>query len=77
MPTMTNQIIWLMKATTIGIAIGFSDFFAVIATSITNTGQTIALIFILIIGFWAINLSISQIMNLINRSIEIPGREKQ
>ncbi len=75
LPTMTNQIIWLMKATTIGIAIGFTDFFAVISTSINNTGQTVTLILILVLGFWTINMTISVVMNAINRAIAIPGRK--
>ncbi|CDX33763.1 Binding-protein-dependent transport systems inner membrane component [Mesorhizobium sp. SOD10] len=76
LPTMTNQIIWLMKATTIGIAIGFSDYFGVIANSINHSGQTLTLIFLLIIGFWAINMSIAFVMNAINRSIALPGHKK-
>ena len=76
LPTMTNQIIWLMKATTIGIAIGYTDFFAVIATSINSTGQTLTLIFILIMGFWAINMTISVVMNAVNAAIAIPGYKK-
>lgn len=76
LPTMTNQIIWLMKATTVGIAIGYSDFFAVVATSINSTGQTLALIFILVMGFWAINMTISVVMNAVNSAIAIPGYKK-
>ncbi|UCI34643.1 ABC transporter permease subunit [Mesorhizobium sp. B4-1-4] len=76
LPTMTNQIIWLMKATTIGIAIGYTDFFAVVANSINHSGQTLTLIFILILGFWAINMSISVVMNAINRAIALPGHKK-
>ncbi|WFU11778.1 ABC transporter permease subunit (plasmid) [Rhizobium sp. CB3090] len=76
LPTMTNQIIWLMKATTIGIAIGFPDYFGVVANSINHSGQTITLIFLLIIGFWAINMSISFAMNAINRALALPGHKK-
>jgi ABC-type amino acid transport system permease subunit len=76
LPTMTNQIIWLMKATTIGIAIGFTDFFAVISVSINQSGQTVTLIFILILGFWAINMTIASVMNSINRAIALPGFKK-
>jgi len=76
LPTLTNQIIWLMKATTIGIAIGFNDFFGVISTSITHSGQTITLILILIMGFWLINMTIAFVMNRINSAIALPGYEK-
>jgi His/Glu/Gln/Arg/opine family amino acid ABC transporter permease subunit len=74
MPTMTNQVVWLMKATTIGLAIGYRDFFAIVSTSINNSGQTITLILVLVFGFWAINLSIAAAMNWINSAIAIPGR---
>lgn len=76
LPTMTNQIIWLMKATTISIAIGFPDYFGVVANSINHSGQTISLIFLLIIGFWAINMTISVVMNTINRALALPGYKK-
>ena len=76
MPTMTNQVVWLMKATTIGIAIGFTDFFAIIAQSINHSGQTITLVFILILGFWSINMTIAFVMNRINRAIALPGYKK-
>lgn len=76
LPTMTNQIIWLMKATTIGIAIGFSDYFGIISNSINRSGQTLTLIFLLIIGFWAINMTIALVMNTINRAIALPGYKK-
>lgn len=73
LPTMTNQIIWLMKATTIGLAIGFPDYFFVVANSINHSGQSITLIFLLIIGFWVINMSIAFVMNAINRALALPG----
>lgn len=76
LPTMTNQIIWLMKATTVGIAIGFMDLFGAVSVSITNSGQTITLIFILIMGFWLINMTISVVMNRINSAIALPGYKK-
>ncbi len=76
LPTMTNQIIWLMKATTIGIAIGFSDYFGIISNSINRSGQTLTLIFLLIIGFWAINMTISFVLNAVNRAIALPGYKK-
>lgn len=76
LPTMTNQIIWLMKATTIGLAIGFPDYFFVVANSINHSGQTISLIFLLIMGFWAINMTISFTMNAINRALALPGHKK-
>lgn len=75
MPPMGNQYVWLMKATTIGIAIGFSDLFMVTSTAINQSGQTIELLFIMMAGFLLINYTISSIMNAINRSIALKGHE--
>ncbi|MGI9424634.1 MAG: amino acid ABC transporter permease [Hyphomicrobiaceae bacterium] len=75
MPPMGNQFVWLMKATTIGIAIGFSDLFMVTSTAINQSGQTIELLFIMMAGFLLINYTIGSIMNAINRSIALKGHE--
>lgn len=73
LPSLTNQYVQLMKATTIGIVIGFSDLFMIISTSINQSGQTLELLAILMTGFLIINLSIAFVMNGINRKIAIKG----
>jgi len=75
MPSLTNQYVQLMKATTIGLVVGFSDFFMIISTSINQSGQTLELLAILMGGFLVINLSIAFVMNSINRKIAIKGYE--
>ena len=75
LPSLTNQYVQLMKATTIGLAIGFSDFFMIVSTSINQSGQTLELIAILMGGFLLINLSIAFVMNTINRQIALKGYE--
>ena len=75
LPSLTNQYVQLMKATTIGIVVGFSDLFMIISTSINQSGQTLELLSILMGGFLLINLSIAYIMNSINRKIAIKGYE--
>lgn len=74
-PPMGNQYVWLMKATTVGIAIGFSDLFMVVSTSINQSGQTIELLFIMMSGFFIINYAIASTMNAVNRAIAIKGYE--
>ena len=64
-----------MKATTIGIVVGFSDLFMIISTSINQSGQTLELLAILMGGFLIINLTIAFVMNGINRKIAIVGYE--
>lgn len=75
LPALANQYVWLMKATTIGIAIGFPDYFMVVSTSINQSGQTIELLGLLMGGFLAINYSIGWAMNALNRRLAIKGRE--
>lgn len=52
LPALSGQYILLMKSTTLGIAIGFSEFFFVISTSINQSGQTIELLGLLMAGCW-------------------------
>lgn len=75
LPTLTNQYVWLIKATTLGIAVGFTDFFLVVSTAINQSGQTLELIAILMGGFLLINYSLAAVMNAINRAIAIKGTQ--
>ncbi|MGY3439774.1 MULTISPECIES: ABC transporter permease subunit [unclassified Marinovum] len=74
LPSLTNQYVWLMKATTVGLAVGFPDYFAVISTSINQSGQTLELLALLMGGFIVLNYSIAFVMNAINERIKIKGR---
>lgn len=74
LPSLTNQYIWLMKGTTVGIAIGYPDYFAIVSTSINQSGQTLELLALLMGGFIVINYSIGFAMNQINDRIKLKGR---
>jgi His/Glu/Gln/Arg/opine family amino acid ABC transporter permease subunit len=76
-PPLGNMYVWLMKATTLGIAIGFSDLFMVVSTSINQSGQTIELLALMMGGFFVINYTISSLMNLLNRAIALKGYESE
>ncbi len=75
MPTLINQYVWLFKATTIGIAVSFTDFFMVISTSINQSGQTLELIAILMGGFLIINYSMAWVLNRVNDAIKLKGTQ--
>lgn len=77
LPALANQYVWLMKSTTIGIAIGFPDYFMIVSTSINQSGQTIELLALLMGGFLIVNYAIGAVMNAINRRIAIKGRDAQ
>lgn len=70
-PPLGNQWIFIMKATTIGVAIGFSDLFYIVSTSITQSGQTLELIAILMGAFLLINFSIAQFVNWLNARMQL------
>lgn len=70
LPPLSSQFIWLMKSTSFGIAIGFSDFFSIVSTSITQEGHAIPLLLLLMAGFLLINYLIAATMNLLNRSLQ-------
>lgn len=75
LPILINQYVWLIKATTLGIAVGFSEFFMVIASSINHSGQTLEFIAILMGGFLAINLTLAAVLNRLNRAIALKGHQ--
>jgi His/Glu/Gln/Arg/opine family amino acid ABC transporter permease subunit len=75
LPILANQYVWLMKATTMGIAVGFTDFFMIVALTINHSGQTLEVIGILMAGFLAINLSLAAIFNRINKAIALKGNQ--
>ncbi|MBN9071570.1 MAG: ABC transporter permease subunit [Rhizobiales bacterium] len=75
LPILANQYVWLMKATTMGIAVGFSDFFMIVALTINHSGQTIEAIGLLMAGFLAINLSLAFFFNRINKAIALKGNQ--
>ena len=75
LPILANQYVWLIKATTMGIVVGFTDFFMITALTINHSGQTLEAIFILMAGFLTINLSIAAIFNRINKAIALKGNQ--
>lgn len=75
LPILANQYIWLIKATTMGIAIGFTDFFMIVAVTINQSGQTIEAIAILMAGFLSINLTLAAIFNRVNKAIALKGSQ--
>lgn len=74
LPALANQYVWLMKATTLGIAIGYPDYFMVVSTAINQSGQTIELLVLLMGGFLLINYTIGTAMNALNARLALKGR---
>jgi ABC-type amino acid transport system permease subunit len=74
-PPLGNQYVFLMKATTVGVVIGFNDLFMVTTTAIVQSGQTIEVFALMILCFLCINYTIITIMGTINKALKIEGYE--
>jgi ABC-type amino acid transport system permease subunit len=68
-----SQYTTLLKATSIGLAVGFTDLFAVTLMSINHSGHTIALLLSMSFCFVVLNQLIVSLFNGLNRAVEIPG----
>ena len=64
-----------MRATTLGIVVGFADLFMVIATAITQSGQTLEMVGILMASFLLINITIATLANRLNAAIALKGHQ--
>ncbi len=69
-PPMTSQYINVVKNSTLVIAIGYADFMVVAGTVINKTSHAIEGTAIIIAVYLAINLTLSALMNAINRRIQ-------
>ena len=68
-PGLTSQYLNLAKNSTLAIAVGYSDIYAINDTIINQTGRAIECFIILLISFLFLNLVISNSMEIINRII--------
>jgi len=68
-----SQYTTLIKATSIGLAIGFTDLFAVTLMSINQSGHTISLLCVMTACFVLLNQAVVSIANVLNHEFKIPG----
>jgi general L-amino acid transport system permease protein len=74
MPPLGNQYLNITKNTSLGIAVGFSEIVQVGQTAYNKNNQTLAVFSIYIAFFLACSLTISLVVNYINRKLEIVER---
>ena len=68
-PPLTNQYLNLTKNSSLAVAVGYPDFFALFAgTTLNQTGQAIEIILITMLVYLAISLATSALMNWYNRA---------
>ena len=73
-PPLINQYLNLVKNSSLAIAIGFADLYAVSQTMLNQSGRTIE-VFLMIMGsYLIISLVISFIMNIVNKKMQIVER---
>ena len=68
-PGLTSQFLNLAKNSTLAIAIGYSDIYAINDTIINQTGRAIECFIILLLTFLILNLLITNLMEIINKLI--------
>ena len=68
-PGLTSQYLNLAKNSTLAIAVGYSDIYAINDTIINQTGRAIECFIILLISFLLLNLLITNAMEIINKLI--------
>jgi general L-amino acid transport system permease protein len=73
-PPLTSQYLNLAKNSSLAIAVGFADLFAVSRNMANQTGQPVPLIILVMATYLAISLSTSLVMNLYNRRVQVLER---
>ena len=69
LPALTSQYLNLAKNSTLAIAVGYADLYAVSDTTITQTGRAIEGFLLLLLSFLLLNLLLSGGMALMNRVV--------
>jgi general L-amino acid transport system permease protein len=69
-PPLTNAYLGIVKASALGVAIGYQELVSVTNTMLSNTGQAIELVFIIMAVYFAISLGITTATNAFNRSLQ-------
>jgi general L-amino acid transport system permease protein len=63
-----------MKNSSLAIAIGYPDIYFVASTTFNQTGKAVEVMVLLMITYLTLSLTISIVMNLINRTVQIKER---
>lgn len=75
-PALGNLFLFIVKATAIGSAIGYSEIFSVSVVSISQTGQSVEFLLLMMLVYFILNYSLTQLMNALNRAIAFKGNRK-
>jgi general L-amino acid transport system permease protein len=73
-PPLTSEFLNLAKNSSLAIAIGYNDLYAISSTISNQTGRSIEMLLVVMITYLTINLIIASIMNRFNRSVQLQER---
>jgi len=73
-PPLTSQYLNLTKNSSLAIAIGYPDVYFVASTTFNQTGRAVEVMLLLMFTYLTLSLTISIIMNLLNRTVQIRER---
>jgi len=73
-PPLTNEYLNLCKNSSLAIATGFPDVYAVSSTILNQTGRAIEIVLMIMATYLFINLVIALVMNWLNNSVQIKER---
>jgi general L-amino acid transport system permease protein len=73
-PPLTSQYLNLTKNSSLAIAIGYPDIYFVASTTFNQTGKAVEVMLIIMLTYLTLSLTISVVMNLFNRTVQIPER---
>lgn len=73
-PSVTSQYLNLTKNSTLAVAIGYPDLYAISSTTFNQTGRAVEVMLILMAVYLTLSLSVSLLINWYNRSVQLVER---
>ena len=73
-PPLTSEFLNLAKNSSLAIAIGYNDIYAIANTISNQTGKSVEMLLIVMFSYLTINLIISAVMNRFNRAVQLQER---
>ncbi|MEY2857224.1 MAG: hypothetical protein RLZZ74_1536 [Cyanobacteriota bacterium] len=73
-PSLTSEYLNLAKNSSLAIAIGYSDIYAIANTIFNNTGRSVETLLIVMVTYLIINLIIALVMNWLNARMQLQER---
>jgi general L-amino acid transport system permease protein len=76
-PPLTSEYLNLAKNSSLALAIGYNDVYAISNTISNQTGRSIEMLIVVMVTYLSINLIISLIMNRFNQSVQLINQKTQ